>query len=167
MSSKCLQRSVQKGLSVINYKYFSRSYSTSSTLHNQYIPPTYHQIEEYTQNIASVLLSWPVENRDYFIATLHKAQANPRRNKNYDSLLTNTKIPEPQMKSLDYYKLRHWLPFVHVNDVVQIMDEIQESAMLACINDENNNQMITYDGDNLKHQQILDRIKTEHYDKMV
>ena len=98
MSSKCLQRSVQKGLFAVNYKYLYRSYSSVSNLQKQYIAPTYEQIEEYTQNIASVLLSWPAENREYFIATLHKAQANPRRNKNYDSLLTNVKIPETQMK---------------------------------------------------------------------
>lgn len=165
MSSKCLQRSVQKGLFAVNYKYLYRSYSAVSNLQKQYIAPTYEQIEEYTQNIASVLLSWPAENREYFIATLHKAQANPRRNKNYDSLLTNAKIPETRMKSLDYYKLQHWLPFVHVNDIVQIMDEIQESSILACINTDHG--LITYDGDNPKHQQILDIIKTEHYDKMV
>ena len=165
MSGKCLQRNFQKRLFAVNYKYLYRSCSSTLTMHNQYIAPTNDQIEEYTQNIASVLLSWPAEYREYFVAALHKAQANPRRNKNYDSLLNNPKIPETQMKSLDYYKLQHWLPFVYVNDVVQIMDEIQESEILACIN--NDNDIVTYDGNNYKHQQILREMKTEHCDKMV
>lgn len=164
MSCRYLHQNVKNRLSAINIRHLYRSYSAVANLN--YNPPTHDEIAEYTQNIASVLLSWPTENREYFLSTLHKAQANPRRNNNYDQLLTNHVITNNQMKSLDYYKLQHWLPFVHVNDIVQIMDEMKDSAMLACINNDNN-QMITYNGSNPHHQQKLDKIKTENYDKMV
>eukprot|EP01084_Bolivina_argentea_P262837 444655_1 len=165
MSCKHLRRTIRHHLSIIKYRPFYRPFCASTiTPQENYIPPTYDQIEEYTQTIASVLHSWPLQLREHFISTLHKAQANPRRNKNYDHLLNN-KIPQDLLQSLDYYKLKHWLPYVFANDIVQIMNEIQESSMLALIHD--GQQLISYNGHNPQHIQILNRIKTENYDKMI
>eukprot|EP01083_Nonionella_stella_P174698 606362_1 len=167
ISCKLLQRSIKHQVSALKLKEYCGTFTFSTVPPNdRYIVPTHEQIKEYTKNIASVIHSWPIQFKEYFIATLHKAQANPKRNKNYNLILSEkSKIPQNYLHALDIDKLRHWLPFVYVTDIVQCIQDIQHSPVLATIHD--GDALVTYNHTNPHHKQILRRIKTEHYNKMI
>ena len=156
MSSKICKKVVCRVVN-LNFRSLHRSFSANAAC----TIPTYEEIEEYTETIASTIHSWPSDLRDHFISTLHKAQANPKRNKNYNKI----NIPSQYLDALDNNKLRNWLPFVFVNDIVEIMEQIQESPILSLI--KINGQMVSYNDDNMHHQQILDCIQSDAVDKMV
>merc|ERR1712130_983296 len=77
------------------------------------------------------------------------------------------KIPKYYLNALNYNKLQCLLPYIFVNDIIEIMNEIKQSPILSLIKINKNDQMISYNDENIKHQKIMKHIETDYINKMI